>query len=131
MPSRPLPLPVIYVGSERGAPPVVKAYDAETGKLNFERTVFESTFTGGVRVATADFTGDGFPDLAVGAGEGGSPRVRILDGKSGNEIAGPLGNFFAFEEFPRTSLWSRFVPARLTAARSVGRQSVMLRLLTG
>jgi hypothetical protein len=47
-PSRPLPLPlpVIYVGAETGAPPVVKTYDAETGKLNFERTVYESTFTG-------------------------------------------------------------------------------------
>jgi hypothetical protein len=96
VPSRPLPYPVIYVGAETGAPPVVKAYDAETGKLNFERTAYEPTFTGGVRVATADFTGDGFPDLAVAPGEGGGPRVRILDGKTGLQIDGPLGNFFAF-----------------------------------
>ena len=45
VPSRPLPFPVIYVGAETGSPPVVKAYDAETGKLNFERTVFDASFT--------------------------------------------------------------------------------------
>lgn len=94
---RPLPFPVIYVGAETGAPPIVKAYDAETGKLAFERTAFESTFTGGVRIATADFTLDAFPDLVVAPGAGGGPRVRILDGKTGNEIPGPLGNFLAFE----------------------------------
>ena len=75
VPSRPLPLLVISVAAETGSP-IVKSYDAETGLLNFERTVYESTFTGGVRIATADFTGDGYPDLAVGPGMGG-PRVRI------------------------------------------------------
>jgi hypothetical protein len=97
-PSRPLPLPVIYVGAETGAPPVVKTYDAETGKLNFERTVYESTFTGGVRVGAADFTMDGYPDLVIGPGPGGGPRVRILDGKTGNTIRHPLGDFFAFNK---------------------------------
>ena len=76
----------------------MKNYNAETGLLNFERTVYESTFTGGVRVATADFDQDGYPDLVVGPGASGGPRVRVLNGKTGEEIAGPLGNFFAFEE---------------------------------
>jgi len=69
-PTRPLPYPVIYVGAETGAPPIVKAYDAETGALNFERVAYEAAFTGGVRVATADFNRDGFPDLLVAPGEG-------------------------------------------------------------
>ena len=97
MPSRPLPTPVIYAGAETGAPPTVKAYDAETGSLNFERVAYESNFTGGVRVATADFTGDGFPDLVTGPGVGGGPRVRVLDGKTGIPVLSPLGDFFAYE----------------------------------
>jgi RHS repeat-associated protein len=95
---RPLPLPVIYVGAETGAPPLVKGYDAETGKLLFERTVYESTFTGGVRIGAADFNGDGYPDLVVGPGHGGAPRIRILDGKTGDSIHHPLGDFYAFDK---------------------------------
>jgi RHS repeat-associated protein len=95
---RPLPFPVIYVGAEFGAPPTVKAYDAETGSLNFERIAYESDFTGGIRVATADLTGDQFPDLIVAPGEGGGPRVRVLDGKTGLQIDGPLGNFWAYSK---------------------------------
>src|SRR5262249_58615070 len=76
---------------------VVKAYNAQTGALNFERTVFEPGFTGGVRVATADFTHDGFPDVVVAAGPGGGPRVKVLDGKTGNPVGGPLGSFWAYE----------------------------------
>src|SRR5262245_30399178 len=93
---RPLPLPVVYVGAATGAPPAVKAYAADTGMLNFERTVYEPTFSGGVRIAAADFTRDGFPDLVVAPGSGGGPRVRVLDGKTGDPIPGPLGDFFAY-----------------------------------
>lgn len=50
------------------------------GKLNFERTVYEATFIGGVNVATADITRDKYPDQT---------------------IAGPLGNFFAFDPSSR------------------------------
>ncbi|QDU23566.1 FG-GAP repeat domain-containing protein [Urbifossiella limnaea] len=94
---RPLPLPVIYAGAGEGMAPVVKAYDAETSDLNFTRTVYESTFTGGVRVAVGDFTLDGYPDVVVAPGPGGGPRVRVLDGKTGDEIGGPLGSFWAFD----------------------------------
>lgn len=95
-PSRPLPYSFIFVGSEQGVPPLVKAYDADTGKLVFERNAFEATFTGGVRVATADFNRDGFHDLVAGAGPGGGPLVRLLDGKTGVQINDNLGNFYAF-----------------------------------
>jgi hypothetical protein len=95
---RPLPYPVLFAGAESGSIPVVKAYDAESGHLNFEVKAYESAFTGGVRVAAADVNRDTYPDVVVAPGPGGGPRVRVLDGKTGEQIAGPLGNFFAFEE---------------------------------
>ncbi|MDB5311867.1 MAG: repeat protein [Gemmataceae bacterium] len=94
--SRPLPLPVIYVGS--GTAPEVRAYDAQTGALKYQRTVYDTSFTGGVRVAAADMNGDGYPDLIAAPGPGGGPNIRILDGKTGNQIDTPLGSFWAFEK---------------------------------
>jgi hypothetical protein len=93
---RPLPLPVIYAGAGPGHAPLVRAYDAETGGLNFERPVYEPSFLGGVRVA-ADLTGDRFPDLVVAPGPGGGPRVRVLDGKTGQPVPWAVGSFWAFE----------------------------------
>lgn len=90
-----IPYPVILAGAGAGEP-VVRSFDALTGDLNFERAVFEPEFTGGVRVATADFTGDGYPDAVVSAGDGGGPRVLVLDGKTGEPLPGPLGGLMAF-----------------------------------
>ncbi len=45
-----------------------------------------------VNIASADLTGDGVPDVVVGAGPGGGPHVRVFDGASGAELA----SFFAF-----------------------------------
>jgi hypothetical protein len=39
-------------------------------------------FTGNLSVAAADVNGDGTPDIIVGAGAGGSPRVQVIDGKN-------------------------------------------------
>jgi uncharacterized delta-60 repeat protein len=50
-------------------------------------------FTGTVRTATADVTGDGTPDYIDGAGPGGQPGVVVFDGKTGS----PVANFLAFE----------------------------------
>ncbi len=93
---RPLSLPVIFAGAGEGESPVVKAYDAQTGNLKFARTVYSSSFEGGVRVAAADFNRDGIPDVAVAPGPGHAPRIKVLDGATGELIAGPLGNFLAY-----------------------------------
>jgi hypothetical protein len=41
---------------------------------------------GGVRVAAGDFNADGVADFAVGTGPGGSTGVRVLDGKTRQEL---------------------------------------------
>jgi hypothetical protein len=60
---------------------------------------FEPSFSGGVRVAVGDIAGMGRDDIIVGADAGGGPRVRVLslNGSTVAPIAGPLGDFFAFE----------------------------------
>jgi hypothetical protein len=65
-------------------------------------------FTGELRVAAADVNGDGVPDLIVGSGPGGGPRVLVIDGKTGSrtltrvdpttgETSTYAIDFFAFE----------------------------------
>lgn len=54
---------------------------------------FEPSFRGGVSVAGADLNQDGFAEIIIGAGEGGGPRVLIIDGKTQQVTA----DFFAFE----------------------------------
>jgi len=51
-----------------------------------------NTLQDGAYVAVGDLNGDGFADVATGAGEGGGPRVQIYSGKA---IGTTLANFFA------------------------------------
>ena len=48
---------------------------------------FGPGYAGGVRVATADVTGDGVPDTVAGTGPGGPAEVRVLDGATGAVVA--------------------------------------------
>ena len=74
----------------------VKPYLPE--KFNF--FAFEPSQRGGVNVTVGYFNDDNMltkvPDIVVGAGPGGAPRVRIIDGKTG--ITGPsINDFFAYD----------------------------------
>jgi hypothetical protein len=89
--------PVLVTGADAGAGPHVRAFNPATGAEQLGFHAFDTGFTGGVRVAAAELTGDGVPDVVVGAGLGGGPQVRILDGVTGQEIAGPLASFMALD----------------------------------
>lgn len=81
------------VGADAGGGPRVRVYDPLTSRLLFDGFVYDASFTGGVRVATGDVTGDGIPDLITGAGAGGGPHIQVFDGTDYTLIAG----FFAYE----------------------------------
>lgn len=78
------PRTFIASGAGIGSPAVVSAV-SKTGTNLFSTTVFEN-FTGGVRIATADVTGDGQDDVVAVAGQGGSSLLRVIDGGTGNII---------------------------------------------
>jgi hypothetical protein len=80
------------VGSDVGGDSTVKVYSRQ-GSLLGQRVVFEADYTGGVRSAMADVSGDGVPDLVAATGFGGGPRVKVFDGATDRVIA----DFFAYE----------------------------------
>ena len=81
----------LAVGNAAGS--TAQLVNPTTGAVALTVDAFGPGFTGGVRVAAADVTGDRVQDLVVGAGPGGGPRVRIFDGATGQ----PVRDFFAFE----------------------------------
>lgn len=80
-------------GAGPGAGPQVRVYESTTGTERFSFFPYESTFTGGVRVATGDLNQDGVDDIATSPAEGGSARVQVIDGATGVLLA----NFNAFD----------------------------------
>jgi cyclophilin family peptidyl-prolyl cis-trans isomerase len=66
------------VGSDIGGGSAI-LYNLD-GSVRFRVTPYEAGFTGGIRTAAADFSGDGVADLAVASGPGRPGNVRIYDG---------------------------------------------------
>ena len=83
----------VVVGTDAGGPPLVRLIDPATQNLQSQFLAFESTFSGGVRVATGDVNGDGQLDLVVAPGQGGGPVVKVYNGKDGSE----LSTFYAYD----------------------------------
>jgi hypothetical protein len=73
------------VGAGAGGAPTVTHFTG-SGSAAFSLTPFEASFSGGVRVATADFNGDGVADLAAGTGPGRATRVVVFDGATKAEL---------------------------------------------
>jgi len=86
----------IITGADAGGGPLVKGFsvvDPAVGVVLVKSFfAYNSSFTGGVRVAAGDLNGDGVAEIITGAGAGAGPHVKVFDGKGG----GTLMSFFAY-----------------------------------
>jgi uncharacterized membrane protein len=88
-----------------GGAPRVRVFSGVDLHVMDDFFAFDNSFRGGCNIAVGDFNGDGVPDLVVGAGKGGGPRVFVIDGKQFNNVdaggqvaAGArVADFFAFD----------------------------------
>jgi len=91
----------ISVTPDDGGIPRVKIIDPATGEDIGEIEAFENSFRGGVRAALGDVTGDGVRDVVIAPGTGGAPRLRVIDGATGNTLA----DFLVYEDSFRGGLY--------------------------
>ena len=72
----------IVTGAGGGGGPHVRIIDGMRGKLIGEFFAYDTSFTGGVRVAARDVTGDGFSDVITAPGAGIPTIIRAFDGRT-------------------------------------------------
>jgi hypothetical protein len=89
-------LPVLVSGSGDGRVYVyARGVDGNLAYTGQAFTAFAG-YSGAVRTAVADFTGDGIADYAFTTGRGAPAQVRVIDGATGADIVAPttmLGGF--------------------------------------
>ena len=93
----------VAVSPDRGGGGRITVLSYSNGKMTSSANFFgieDDRFRGGARVAVGDINGDGRPELIVGAGFGGGPRVAIFDGRNVIGATTPprrlVDDFFAF-----------------------------------
>lgn len=96
----------LLVGPDRGGQPFVNAFDTQSRELVRQYAAFGITFTAGVRIGAVDVNSDGMADIVVGAGPGGEPWLRILDGLTRQQ----LGLFLAYAQTSTSGLFALGVP---------------------
>ncbi len=87
----PAPAQLIAVGTGPGAASRVAALNAD-GTTRFSATAYAG-YSGGVRVASGDVTGDGVEDVVTGTAPGVAAHVKVFDGATG----GLVRSFLAFD----------------------------------
>jgi hypothetical protein len=112
----PTAAPIFAVGAGPGGGPRVQVFDTATGGQLADFFAYEPSFTGGVTTAVADVNSDGRPDVIVGAGDGGAPRIRVFDGRAFDRTVTPaltanavnppvVADFFAYESSFRNGVF--------------------------
>jgi sugar lactone lactonase YvrE len=90
---------IITVPGPTGGPDV-RIFDGTSGQRVFEFMAFDPHFTGGLFVTVADFNGDGYADIAIGADAGGGPQVKIFSGKGiASGSVQVLASFYAYSPY--------------------------------
>jgi hypothetical protein len=95
----------IITGAGAGGGPHVKVFDGQTGIELGGFFAYSPGFRGGVTVGAGNANGDGLVDIVTGAGPGGGPHVKWVEGTSFNQLEADgqiassalLGSFFAFD----------------------------------
>jgi hypothetical protein len=82
----------IVTGAGPGGGPHVKVFDAQTATALQSFFAYDANFTGGVTVSVAASITSGPADIVTGAGPGGGPHLKVIDGRTLAEIQ----SFFAF-----------------------------------
>jgi len=97
----------IIIGADAGGGPNVVSSAAPNNSQLYNFFAYDMRFTGGVRVGAGDTNGDGFADIACGAGPGGGPNVTVFSGRDGSRLQSFLpttrASRPAFTSRPRTS----------------------------
>jgi len=79
-------VPALFaVGAGEGGGPRVRVFNEDLTP-RFDFMAYDEAFRGGVRVGTADVTGDGQEDIITGPGPGGGPHVKVFDGVTGGLV---------------------------------------------
>ena len=72
-------------------PDTLVEFRNSAGQVIGDAAAFPS-FSGPIAMAVADLNGDSVPDVVIAAGAGGGPRIKLIDGATGNTLL----DFFAF-----------------------------------
>jgi hypothetical protein len=90
----PIPDGTLAISPDDGGLPKIHLADPVTGREVKQVIGYEGSFRGGIHAELGDVTGDGTDDLVFAPGGGGGPRVKVVDGSTGEEIA----DFMVYEE---------------------------------
>jgi hypothetical protein len=82
----------IITGAGPGGGPHVRVFSGDGGAELFGFFAYSPAFGGGVYVAAGDVNGDDHADIYTGAGAGGGPHVRVINGADQSD----LHSFFAY-----------------------------------
>jgi len=72
----------LVAGAGSGGGPRVRVFANAQGESSYDFFAYDANFQGGVRVAVADLTGDGVPDLVTAPGPGVAALIRVFDGRT-------------------------------------------------